>query len=274
VSELLNIGKQNNRHLLEGHLQHIPYHRLFERTESITAENMPGMVAIPAGDSLYYRKIYGLTDAHTVIKGKLLPAGFDRVWDVLVKLGVTDGTSRIDCNADGPKYNFLDAFVPYSERISLEERLMQYSGATSAEIEKLKWIGLFDVSMPSVQKEVTPAMVLQELLEERLSALPEDQDLIVMEHYLSYEFREDRYEFRARLISRGDHLKEGALAKAISLTCGVAAKSYLLGSISARGLHTPVIREVYDPILNELSDLGVAFHVEEKKLNETEAVLR
>jgi hypothetical protein len=41
-----------------------------------------------------------------------------------------------------------------------------------------------------------------------------------------------------------------------------------------KGLHTPVIREIYDPILNELSDLGVAFHVEEKKLGEPEAVLK
>lgn len=274
VAELLNMGKQTNRHLREGHLQHIPYHRLFERAESITAHNMPEMVAIAAGDSLYYRKIYGLTDAHTVVKGKLMPGRFDRVWDVLVKLGVTDTASRIDLNADGPAYSFLDAFVPYAESHSLEERLMSYSGASSAEIEKLKWVGLFDIPMPSDQKEVTPGMVLQELLEQRLSALPEDQDLIIMEHYLSYEFREEHYEFRARLISRGDHLKEGALAKAIGLTCGVAAKSFLLGSISAKGLHTPVIREVYDPILNELSDLGVAFHVEEKKLVEPEPAVR
>lgn len=43
---------------------------------------------------------------------------------------------------------------------------------------------------------------------------------------------------------------------------------------TVKGLHTPVIREIYDPILNELSDLGVAFHVEERKLGEPEAVLK
>jgi len=273
-AELLSMGKQNNRHLLKGHLQHIPYHRLFERKENIEAENMENTIAILAGDSLYYRKIYGLTEAHTVIKGKLMPPGFDRIWDVLVKLGLTDSSARIDFCGDGSFYNFLDAFVPYSEDCTLEERVKEYSGAGADEIEKLRWLGLFDISLAADQKEITPGMVLLQLLEERLNPLPDDRDHVIMEHHLSYEFREESYEFRARLISKGDNIKEGALAKAIGLTCGVAAKSFLLGSISVKGLHTPVIREIYDPILNELSDMGVAFHVEERKLSEAEPVLR
>lgn len=271
ASELLNMGRQNNRFLLQGKIQHIPYHRLFERSESIESQHMENTVAIHAGDSLYYRKVYGLSNAHTVVKGKIMPSGFARTWDVLVRLGLTDNISKIDFFGDGQ--NMLDAFVPYSES-SLEDRLQQYGGANSDDIEKLRWLGLFDAFIADEVLDLTPVSVLQQLLEDKLSPLPDDQDHVIMEHHLSYEFREECYEFKATLVSRGEKLRNGALAKAIGLTCGIAAKSFLLGSITVKGLHTPVIREIYDPILNELSDLGVAFHVEEKKLGETAPALR
>jgi saccharopine dehydrogenase (NADP+, L-glutamate forming) len=141
-------------------------------------------------------------------------------------------------------------------------------------VEKLRWLGLFDASVPADQKDMTAATMLLQLLEAKLTPLGDEQDQAIMEHQLSYEFRDEHYEFRATLVSKGDNVRDGALAKAIGLTCGIAAKSFLLGSITVKGLHTPVIREIYDPILNELSDLGVAFHVEEKKLGEPEAVLK
>lgn len=59
----------------------------------------------------------------------------------------------------------------------------------------------------------------------------EQADQVIMEHQLCYEFRDEQYEFKATLISKGDNVREGALAKAIGLTCGIAAKSLLLGSI-------------------------------------------
>lgn len=281
VGELLTMGRQNNRHLVQGHLQHIPYHRLFERCENIDGSNLKGTVVIPAGDSLYYKKVYRLSDAHTVVKGKLMPKGFDRIWNILVRLGLTDNTSRIDFCGEGLFCDLLDSFVPYSETGSLKDRLQQYTGASPDEMEKLKWLGLFDASMPACRtgspadrQNMTAVTILQQLLEAKLTPVGDEPDQVIMEHQLSYEFRDEQYEFKATLISKGDNVREGALAKAIGLTCGIAAKSLLLGSITVKGLHTPVIREIYDPILNELSDLGVAFHVEERKLSEPEAVLK
>ena len=274
VAELIALGKQNNRHVVQGHLQHIPYHQLFERCGRMDHADLGPMVTVPAGDSLYYRKIYGLTDAHTVVKGKLMPQGFDAVWSVLVKLGLTDTSSRIDFCGEGTYCDFLDAFVPWSEDGSPEERLQRYTGAQREEMEKLKWLGLFDISLSGEHKDIAPATILQQLLESKVAPADADSDHVVMEHQLTYEFREELYEFKATLISKGDDVRDGALAKAIGLTCGVAAKSFLLGSIAVKGLHTPVIREIYDPILNELSDMGVAFRVEERKLGEAEPVLK
>ncbi|MGC1242839.1 MAG: saccharopine dehydrogenase C-terminal domain-containing protein [Chryseosolibacter sp.] len=272
AGELLTLFRQNNRHLMKGRMQHIPYHKLFERGEKVVLQNHEDITAIPAGDSLYYRKIYSLANAHTVVKGKLVPKGFDRMWDIFLRLGLTDSTCKIDLCGAGSFYHFLDSFLPCTEAGTLEERLQSYAGVNGADIAKLKWLGLFDNTWLEHQQDITPAHILQHLLETRLSAQPDDQDYAVMQHHLAYQYRDDQYELTATLVSKGASDQDSALANAIALTCGAAAKSVLLGSVTVKGLHIPVIREIYDPILNELSDSGVAFHVEDKRVSDHESV--
>jgi saccharopine dehydrogenase (NADP+, L-glutamate forming) len=270
VGEILNWGRQNNRHLLHGRMQHIPYHRLFERTQPINVRDMLNMVTIPEGDSLYYRKIYNLDDATTVVKGKLAHKGVDRLFDLLIRLGLTDAYSKVDMGPEGSFYNFLDSLLPYSPSGTLEERVQDYTGATSVEIEKLKWLGLFDNTWIEGIREITPATVLQLMMESRFMPDLDDRDCVVMEHQLEYEFREEQYEFSATLIMNGENQKESALARIIGFTCGATAKSVLLGALEIGGVHVPVMKEIYDPVLNELEDLGIAFHITDKKIKSAE----
>lgn len=270
VGDLLNWGRQNNRHLLKGRMQHIPYHRLFERSEPITIHDSLNMVAIPEGDSLYYRKIYNLEDASTVVKGKLAYKGHDRLFDLLIRLGLTDTYSRVDMGPGGSFNSFLESLLPYSTSGSLEQRVQDYTGATSEEIQKLKWLGLFDNTWIEGIREITPATVAQLVMEDRFLPDAVDTDTVVMQHHLEYEFREDQYEFSATLIMNGENQKDSALAKIIGFTCGATVKTVLLKSLEMGGVHVPIMKEIYDPVLNELEDLGIAFHISDKKVQPAE----
>jgi saccharopine dehydrogenase-like NADP-dependent oxidoreductase len=273
AGELLGWGKHNNRQLMNGRMQHIPCYRLFERSEPIQVGDRSDIMTIPEGDSLYYRKIYDLVDAHTVAKGKLVRSGFDRIWNVMVKLGLTDSTSKIDFVGEGSYYNLIDSLLPQSHD-SIEDRLMSYTGATPAEVEKLKWLGLFDPTpWNESSREIAPAHILQHLLEKTFPLQPDDRDIVVMQHQLGYEFRDDHFEMTATLVLEGESEKESALARVIGFTCGAAAKCVLLGTISVKGLHIPIQREIYDPILNELEELGIAFHITEQKFQTAEVRL-
>lgn len=270
VSELLGWGKHNNRQLVKGRMQHIPCYRLFERSEPIQVGGRTDIMTIPEGDSLYYRKIYDLADAHTVSKGKLVRSGFERIWNVLVKLGLTDNASKIDFVGEGSYYNLMDSLLPQSND-SIEDRLMAYTGASPTEVEKLKWLGLFDATPWSeFARETPPAHILQHLLEKKFYLQPDDRDVVIMQHQLGYEFRDEHFELTATLVLEGESEKESALARVIGFTSGAAAKCVLLGSISVKGLHIPIQREIYDPILNELEELGIAFQVTEQKFQAAE----
>lgn len=55
--------------------------------------------------------------------------------------------------------------------------------------------------------------------------------------------------------------------KTVGLPLGIAAKLILDGTIQAKGLHIPVIKEIYEPVLQELKLHGIEFkdRIEELK---------
>lgn len=270
--ELLNMGRFNNRHVVNGRLQQVPYHQLMDRATPIDIKGLESMVAIPEGDSLYYRKIYGLGEAKTVLKGKLMREEFSRLWSLIIRLGLTDNFSRVDLLERKSFYEFLKSILPYCGGDSPEAILSRHFKAHFIQIEQLKWLGLFDDSWVD-SRDVTAEVILKHLLEKKLSMTAADRDCIIMRHELDYTWRNDRYNFRATLIASGEGDTNSAIAKAIGLTTGAAAKNCMLGNIRIKGLHTPARKELYDPMLNELDDLGVTFFVEEKKVHETEVNL-
>jgi saccharopine dehydrogenase-like NADP-dependent oxidoreductase len=270
ASDLINLGKGNNRYVIRDQLQYVTHQNLFLRAEPLPLNGIRNAVAVPEDDALYCRKVYGLNDAHTVIKGRVMRAGFDSVWNLLIRLGFTNTSSKVELFEDKSFVNFLRSLLPYSPTESLELRLRKYAQATGDDIDKLKWLGLFDKDWPEGYREITPSVILQFLLEKKLSMRPHERDCIVMRHELEYTTQEYHHLFTATLIAQGEDQRNSATAKAIGLTAGAAAKAVLLENIKLKGIHTPVKKEIYEPILSELVDLGVAFHVEEKKIRKEE----
>ena len=60
------------------------------------------------------------------------------------------------------------------------------------------------------------------------------------------------------LVKGDDHLRTG-MAKTVGLPLGIAAKLILNGTINQSGIHIPVTKDIYDPVLAELSKHGVVF---------------
>jgi hypothetical protein len=87
-----------------------------------------------------------------------------------------------------------------------------------------------------------------------------------MEHQFEYTIKNIKHSMKATLVAEGENGNDAALTKAIGLIIGSAAKAILLDNIKLKGLHIPTVPEIYDPILSELLDLGIAFHVEETKV--------
>ena len=79
---------------------------------------------------------------------------------------------------------------------------------------------------------------------------------------MSYESCENK-STKSCLVVKGQDQLHTAMAKTVGLPLGIAAKLILENKIELKGLHIPVIPEIYDPVLKELELNGIKFNEEE-----------
>jgi saccharopine dehydrogenase-like NADP-dependent oxidoreductase len=94
-----------------------------------------------------------------------------------------------------------------------------------------------------------------------------DKDMIVMLHEIEFEVDGKKMVIKSSLVVKGENSLRTAMAKTVGLPLGIAAKLILNGTIKLTGLHIPTSKEIYEPVLKELEQLGIKF-LEEKKVYE------
>ncbi len=252
---------RNNRY------KYIPYQKLFSRLEKTHIKGVGDFEIYPNRDSLKYRDTYGLGDIPTMIRGTMRRPGFSQAWDVFVQLGITDDSFVIEDSINMTYKQFINSFLKYDPSIPVEDKIAAYTNIElKGEImKKIEWLGLLE-DEPIGLKEATPAQILQKKLEEKWGLDPEDKDMIVMEHVLEWELQNRTYQTRSSLVVKGKNQDETAMAITVGTPVGIATRLLLNGTIQTPGIHVPVKPELYNPILNELEDLGIKFIEETRKL--------
>ncbi|WP_026135831.1 saccharopine dehydrogenase family protein [Nafulsella turpanensis] len=257
-------GQGTAQYIRHGQYKYIPYHKLFTRTEPIEVDGMGEFEGYANRDSLSYRQVYGIDNIPTLLRGTIRRKGYSRAWNVFVQLGMTDDTYQLEGVSKMTKRDFVNAFLPYNESASVEEKLCTYTGIEreGEEFKKIAWLGMFDEEPLHMQK-ATPAQVMQKILEEKWQLGPEDKDMIVMQHKFEYQLKGENREIVATLVSKGDDPQQTAMAKTVGLPLGIAAKLLLEGKITRTGVCVPITADIYEPILEELKELGI--YMEEKE---------
>ena len=249
-----------------GKYKYIPYHKLFRRTEIIDIAGHGKFEGYANRDSLQYRSIYGLDDIPTMYRGTLRKPGFCRAWDVFVQLGATDDSYIMDGSENMTHRDFINSFLAYNETDSVELKFKHYLNIRQDDVdmfEKFVWLGIFD-NTPVGLSNATPAQILQCILEKKLSLEEGDKDMIVMWHRFLYELNGEHKELHSSMVVKGDDPIYTAMAKTVGLPVAIATKMILNNTITTPGVHIPISKEIYEPILDELENYGV--HFEEKEV--------
>jgi saccharopine dehydrogenase-like NADP-dependent oxidoreductase len=245
----------------EGTYKYIPYHKLFRRTEFLDIPGYGKFEAYPNRDSLNYREDYGLKDVLTLYRGTMRRVGFSKAWNMFVQLGMTDDQYTIG-NSEGMSYrDFTNLFLPYSPTDSVELKLRHYLKIDQDDImwEKLIELDLFNPNKHFTIKNATPAQLLQKILEEKWTLNEDEKDMIVMYHKFGYELGGKKKQIDSNMVVIGEDRVYTAMAKTVGLPVAMATLAILNGRIKTPGVQIPIKREVYEPILNELTAHNVIF---------------
>ena len=250
-------GKAGAVYKSNGEVVREEYETLF--TGNRVAETAAGPLSYyPNRDSLSYTALYGLEGAGNFIRTTLRYADFIKGWKALIDLQLTDETPS--CYTDG--VSLAGFFTRHLEEQQFEAWLAAHPDEAELVKKQLTFLGWQDNETLINKGICSAADVLQFAMEKKLVLHPHDKDMIVMLHEIGYEINGTQQEIRSSLIVKGEDSLRTAMAKTVGLPLGIAAKLILNGEINLTGLHIPVCKEIYEPVLRELEKQGIRFHEE------------
>ena len=257
-------GKGGAKYKEYGHVSYLPYHRVFTRLSRINVLNYGEFEVYPNRDSLKYGEIYKLENPATLFRGTIRRPGFSKAWQTFVLLGLTDDSYVMNDSEHMTYREFINRFLPYDKAKTVEEKLAEllHVSIDSEEKKKLNWLGIFE-KKPIGLSNASPAQILQHILRKKWMLEADDKDMIVMQHQLEYELGGKRKKISSSLLVKGQDQQHTAMSIAVGTPLAIAVKLLLNGQITARGVHLPVLAEIYMPVLAELEHYGIKFIEEE-----------
>jgi len=248
----------------EGRYKFIPYHRLFRRTEIVHIPKYGEFEGYANRDSLQYLDVYKLRGIKTLYRGTFRRPGYSMAWNIFVQLGATDDSYKMEDVENMTHRQFINSFLSYNPHDSVELKLAHYLNLDMQGdiMYKLKWVGVFSDELVGL-KEGTPAQILEAILRKKWTLNPYDRDMIVMWHKFNYIDKSNNgreTEIHSSIVTIGENTTHTGMSKTVGLPLGIATKLILEDKIKSRGVIIPIIKELYEPILAELStDFGFDF---------------
>lgn len=247
-------------YLAGGSVRLVPPHRVFQHARQIEVEGQL-FEGYPNRDSVAYERIYGLEGIQTLIRGTLRGEGFCEGWDALVQLGCVRDDVALTWQ-DGISWaEWLRTFLPTEvAELDIREAVQRTLNSSSATMDRLAWLGLFDSQSGPSHPQGTPAEVLQRLLEEKWVLKPHDRDMIVMWHRFQYQLNGEVHEITSSLRLEGRDAVYTGMSDTVGWPMALAAEALLQGEFKATGVQVPMHREYYSVLLPALESMGVRFH--------------
>lgn len=261
-ANVVNAGKAGAQFRKNGKTIEIPYRGIFDNPEKIEVANVGTYVYYPNRDALTYSKLYGLEAADSFIRSTLRHADFCKGWHFLVLAGFTsdrplevtpgqelkDWADQTFLNYTGSANldTFIERMVPRAEQ-QLVARLFKYLGLNAA-------------SPLPVLERYTNSALLQYLLETQLPLASTDRDMVLMVHEIDFMRDGQSCSRKSELVVKGDPDGHTAMAKTVGLPLAIATGLLMGQKISVRGVHIPIIPDIYEPVLQRLSKNGIYFN--------------
>ena len=237
----------------------IPGEHLFENYSLQDIKGVGTFENYPNRNSVPYKDIYGLKDATTVYRGTFRMTGWCETLRCIVALGWL--SEELPSGFSGKTYGDLTRqLIGGKPKDNLSQATAKYLGLKpyAAIIKRLEWLGLFsDMLLPKDKNN--PLDYLNTLTLQKMSMGEHERDMVVMHHEFIAEYSSKKEYVTSTLIDYGIPDGDTSVARTVALPAAIAVKMILKKEINMTGVHIPVIPEIYNPILDELEEMGIKF---------------
>jgi saccharopine dehydrogenase-like NADP-dependent oxidoreductase len=250
-------GNNDAKYLRHGKVFDIKTEDLFKNPFKVDFDKVGALEVYPNRDSLPYLDFYGIPEAKTIFRGTFRYTKWCEIIDSMKRLGMISST-KIDMS--GMTYADLMAkLIGEANASDIKAKTAKFLGQQidSNTIKAIEWLGFFS-STKLNRGEDTPFEVTSDAMIERMMIKPNERDMVVLQHtFLASYPNGEKEVIRSRMLDFGTPGGDTSIARTVALPAAVGVEMILKNEIKAKGVHIPVISEIYSPILNALEKLGI-----------------
>jgi len=221
--------------------------------------NFPGIGDLdvyPNRDSESYIKIYGIPETKTMYRGTFRYKGWCETLDVMKSLNMLDDTVK---NYQGKSYAEFLAERSGSETKDLVKTLAKKLGISiqSVALQSLDYLGFFSDEKLQYH-ETTPFEITSDRMIKKMLLSAGERDMVILQHIFLASYPDGQREvIKSSMLDFGSPSTNTSISRTVALPAAIAVKMILENKIEVKGVHRPVIPQIYNPVLNELKTLGI-----------------
>ncbi len=252
-ASLIGASKRTARVLLDGVETTWPDGQTYEK---VTLEDIGDMGAYEIyanADSLPYVKTYDIPEVKTIFRGTIRYPGWCETICRMNALGLVEETRQ---DMEGLTFRqFMGRQAGAADGEDAETAVCRRLGIApySTVMLRFRWLGLFD-DVPVPFAEGSPRDIIAHLFDKKLVYTEQEKDLVILRDEYTAFFPETgkKVKYLSTLVDFGIPGGDTSVARTTGIPPAIAARLVLEGKITTPGLHTPVLPEIYEPVLAEL----------------------
>jgi saccharopine dehydrogenase-like NADP-dependent oxidoreductase len=224
----------------------------------------------PNRDSESYIKIYGIPETKTMYRGTFRYKGWCETLDVMKSLNMLDDSVK---NYQDKSYAEFLAERSGSDTKDLVKTLAKKLGISkqSVAFQSLDYLGFFSDEKLHYH-ETTPFEITSDRMIKKMLLSAGERDMVILQHIFLASYPNGQREvIKSSMLDFGSASTNTSISRTVALPAAIAVKMILENKIEIKGVHRPVIPEIYKPVLEELKTLGVEMK-EEYGLPESEMI--
>jgi saccharopine dehydrogenase-like NADP-dependent oxidoreductase len=251
-------GNNDAVFLRHGKVVEIPTIGLFKNPFRVNFTGVDELEVYPNRDSLAYKEIYGIPEAQTMFRGTFRYKGWCETLDAIKQLNLIS-PEKYDMTGMTFAEMVNKLIVNQVGTTDISTRVAHYLGIpeNSHAIKAMNWLGLFQ-NTPMNRTMDSTFEVTSDLMIEKMSLGLTERDMVAMQHTFLAAFSDGRKEvIRSRMLDYGTLATDTSIARTVALPAAIGVEMILAGKIGVKGVHVPVIPEIYNPVLDQLEKLGI-----------------
>ncbi|MBI4648507.1 MAG: saccharopine dehydrogenase NADP-binding domain-containing protein [Bacteroidia bacterium] len=264
-------GRNDGRYLRHGKEVYIRTEDLFKNPLKVDFPNIGMLEVYPNRDSIPYIQLYNIPETKTMFRGTFRYEPWCENMDAIKGLNLLSD-EKIDMK--GKTYADLVAHLIHeTDSSNIRQKVAKHlhTGPNSRILDAIEWTGIFD-NKPIEREQDSPFEIFSDLIINKMTIKNNEHDMIVMQHTFLASYPDGKKEvIKSRMLDFGTPATDTSIARTVALPAAVGVKMILENKISSKGVHIPVIPEIYNPILSSLEELGIRM-LEEYGLPETETI--